>query len=90
MSAYISFLQHRVTRLQEEVAAVTVERDAVRQQVLDITEAKEDVVKRQVEMERANAKLRGDLARERGRVQQAPIPTDCTGAIDWLAKELRK
>lgn len=89
VSTYISFLQKRVKNLQEEVTAVSVERDTAQQQVRDITETKDQVVKRQIEMERANAKLRGDLARERGRVQQAPIPTDCKDALDWLAKELK-
>lgn len=89
ISAYINYLQHRVKSLKEEVVAVSVERDTARQQVLDITEAKEAVVKRQAEVERANAKLRGDLARERSRVQQAPIPTGCKEALDWLAKELK-
>jgi hypothetical protein len=86
---YVTVLQNKVKDLTEQVEVAEMERAAAKQQVTELTEAKSAVEARQVQAELAARKLRGDLARARGRVQTVTIPTDCDAALNWLAEELK-
>ena len=86
---YVTGLQDAVKALTAEVKTAKDERDAAIGQVQQLTEAKSAVEARQVQAELAARKLRGDLARARGRVQTVTIPTDCDAALNWIAEELK-
>lgn len=86
---YISHLREKVTSLETQVMDLGTDLALSQEQVRSIAESKAAIEARQQEAEEVNAKLRGDLARARGRVQTIKIPSDCPAALDWLAEELK-
>jgi G:T/U-mismatch repair DNA glycosylase len=86
---YHKSVVNALERCEEQRSEVQRKLDVAQDQVRSITEAQEEVLARQVLAEETAKKLRGDLARARGRVQTIVIPSECPAALDWLAEELK-
>jgi len=72
-------LEHK----EEEIALL-------RAQVLDLTESYKKLLARQQTAEEQTKKLKEDLAKARSRVRTVTIPSDCSGAVEWLRNEVSR
>ena len=58
--------------------------------LLLVTESKQELEAKQAEATAAVERLRQDLSKARSRVRTVTIPSDCPGAVEWLRSEFSR
>lgn len=82
-------LKQTVQRLETELAALRVDYELRTTELRSVTQEREVLDKKLSTSQQRMAELQQSLSRERKRINNAPIPQDCAGAVEWLRLELR-